>query len=136
MYQALYRKYRPQHFDDVFGQKIIVQTLKNSIITGKIGHAYMFFGPRGTGKTTLSKIFARAVNCESPVNGDSCGKCSRCVHSYEKELKLLCCYSYRYSGKTFEPVNHKSHERTVFSTIRNLVVQKQTCKHVTHVIIL
>ncbi|MBE6157707.1 MAG: DNA polymerase III subunit gamma/tau [Firmicutes bacterium] len=85
MYQALYRKYRPQHFDDVFGQKIIVQTLKNSIITGKIGHAYMFFGPRGTGKTTLSKIFARAVNCESPVNGDSCGKCNRCVHSYEKE---------------------------------------------------
>ena len=85
MYQALYRKYRPHNFSDVFGQKIIVETLKNSIITGKIGHAYMFFGPRGTGKTTISKIFARSVNCENPVNGESCGKCEKCKHSYEKE---------------------------------------------------
>ena len=85
MYQALYRKYRPQKFSDVLGQKVIVETLKNSIITGKIGHAYMFFGPRGTGKTTLSKIFARSVNCENSVDGESCGKCSKCIKSYEKE---------------------------------------------------
>ena len=64
MYQALYRKYRPQKFSDVLGQKVIVETLKNSIITGKIGHAYMFFGPRGTGKTTLSKILTVKKNRE------------------------------------------------------------------------
>lgn len=85
MYQALYRKYRPVNFDSVIGQNSIVSTLKNSIIYNKVNHAYLFFGPRGTGKTTLSKIFARSINCLSPVDGCSCGKCDNCLHSYEKE---------------------------------------------------
>ena len=85
MYHALYRKYRPQTFSDVVGQDVIVKTLKNSIINDKFGHAYMFIGPRGTGKTTLSKIFARSINCLNPINGESCGKCSNCLCSYEKE---------------------------------------------------
>ena len=85
MYQALYRKYRPVDFDSVVGQNSIVNTLKNSIIYNKVNHAYLFFGPRGTGKTTLSKIFARSINCLDPVDGCSCGKCNNCLHSYEKE---------------------------------------------------
>lgn len=85
MYHALYRKYRPQTFDDVVGQNSIVTTLKNSIINKTFSHAYMFFGPRGTGKTTVSKIFARSINCLSPVDGCACGKCDACLHSFEKE---------------------------------------------------
>lgn len=85
MYHALYRKYRPHIFDDVIGQESIIKTLKNSIINKKYGHAYMFFGPRGTGKTTISKIFARSVNCLNPIDGNSCGKCKNCLNSYEKE---------------------------------------------------
>ena len=82
MYQALYRKYRPKDFESVVGQDALVRTLKNSIVNGTFSHAYMFFGPRGTGKTTMSKIFARAVNCLSPV---ACGNCKNCLHSFEKE---------------------------------------------------
>lgn len=85
MYHALYRKYRPLNFKDVVGQDVIVKTLCNSIKNSSFSHAYMFFGPRGTGKTTVSKIFARAVNCLNPVDGNSCGKCKNCLHSYEKE---------------------------------------------------
>ncbi len=85
MYHALYRKYRPLNFKDVVGQDVIVKTLCNSIKNNSFSHAYMFFGPRGTGKTTVSKIFARAVNCLNPVDGNSCGKCKNCLHSYEKE---------------------------------------------------
>lgn len=85
MYHALYRKYRPMTFDDVVGQDSIVTTLRNSIINKTFSHAYMFFGPRGTGKTTISKIFARTINCEEPINGCTCGKCPKCLHSFEKE---------------------------------------------------
>ena len=85
MYQALYRKYRPQTFDDVVGQDIIVKTLKNAIKNHKNGHAYLFFGPRGTGKTTISKIFARAINCTDSKDGNPCGKCDNCKKSLEKE---------------------------------------------------
>ena len=85
MYHALYRKYRPMTFDDVVGQDSIVTTLRNSIINKTFSHAYMFFGPRGTGKTTISKIFARSINCEEPINGCSCGNCPKCLHSFEKE---------------------------------------------------
>ncbi len=85
MYRALYRKYRPQGFESVVGQNTIVRTLKNSIINNSFSHAYIFFGPRGVGKTTASKIFARAINCLEPVNGDACGKCKNCIHSFEKE---------------------------------------------------
>lgn len=78
MYLALYRKYRPQKFTEVIGQKHIVQTLINQIESDKIGHAYLFTGSRGTGKTSIAKIFARAINCEQPVNGDACGNCQVC----------------------------------------------------------
>jgi DNA polymerase-3 subunit gamma/tau len=77
-YLALYRKFRPQTFDEVRGQDAIVTTLKNQIIQNRIGHAYLFCGTRGTGKTTLAKIMARAVNCEHPVNGNPCGECETC----------------------------------------------------------
>ena len=77
-YTALYRKFRPQEFEDVKGQDHIVTTLKNQIKTDRIGHAYLFTGTRGTGKTTIAKIFARAVNCEHPVDGSPCGECESC----------------------------------------------------------
>lgn len=77
-YTALYRKWRPPVFDDVKGQDHIVTALKNQIKSGRIGHAYLFCGTRGTGKTTIAKIFAKAVNCESPVDGSPCGKCAVC----------------------------------------------------------
>lgn len=85
MYQSLYRKYRPISFDDVVGQSSIVDTLKNSIINQSFGHAYLFFGPRGTGKTSVSKIFARNINCLSPKNGEACGKCDNCLTSFGDE---------------------------------------------------
>ena len=68
-YTALYRKWRPARFEDVRGQEHIVRTLKNQIISDRVGHAYLFCGTRGTGKTTIAKIMARAVNCEHPVDG-------------------------------------------------------------------
>ena len=77
-YLAFYRAFRPTTFDSVVRQEHIVKILKNQIETGKIGHAYLFCGPRGTGKTTLAKIFARAINCENPVNCSPCGKCETC----------------------------------------------------------
>ncbi|MBR6527380.1 MAG: DNA polymerase III subunit gamma/tau [Lachnospiraceae bacterium] len=77
-YTALYRKWRPSTFDEVRGQDHIVTTLKNQIASGRIGHAYLFCGTRGTGKTSIAKIFARAVNCEHPHNGNPCGECAAC----------------------------------------------------------
>lgn len=85
MYQALYRKYRPQKFKDVYGQDVVIKTLENAITHHQIGHAYMFSGPRGTGKTTIAKILARAVNCLTPVDGETCGKCENCLNSFSKE---------------------------------------------------
>lgn len=77
-YTALYRKWRPSTFDDVRGQDHIVQTLKNQISSRRIGHAYLFCGTRGTGKTSIAKIFARAVNCEHPADGSPCNECGSC----------------------------------------------------------
>lgn len=78
-YLALYRRFRPTDFETVIGQQAIVKTLTNQIITDKVGHAYLFCGARGTGKTSLAKIFARAVNCVDSKNGSPCGKCSSCI---------------------------------------------------------
>ena len=78
MYQALYRKYRPQTFSDVVGQKSVTDTLRAQLETGKLSHAYLFTGTRGTGKTSCAKILARAVNCENPNHGDPCGVCPAC----------------------------------------------------------
>ena len=77
-YLAFYRTFRPRTFDEVVRQEHIVRILKNQIATDKVGHAYLFCGPRGTGKTSLAKIFARAINCENPVDGSPCGKCAAC----------------------------------------------------------
>lgn len=77
-YMALYRKWRPSSFEDVKGQDHIVRTLKNQIISQRIGHAYLFCGTRGTGKTSIAKIYARAVNCEHPVDGSPCNECGTC----------------------------------------------------------
>ena len=77
-YQALYRKWRPDNFEDVKGQDHIVTTLQNQIKADRIGHAYLFCGTRGTGKTSIAKIFAKAVNCEHPINGSPCNECESC----------------------------------------------------------
>lgn len=77
-YMALYRKWRPSEFEDVKGQEHIVKTLRNQIIHDRVGHAYLFCGTRGTGKTTIAKLFAKAVNCENPVEGSPCGECAMC----------------------------------------------------------
>ena len=76
-YKALYRTYRPQTFEEVAGQKHIVRTLKNALTQNKIAHAYLFCGPRGTGKTSMAKLFAKALNCEEGL-GHQCNKCSNC----------------------------------------------------------
>ena len=77
-YIALYRKYRPKSFSDVYGQDIIVKTLKNLIKNDKLSHAYLFTGPRGTGKTSCAKLFSKVINCNNPVDGDACNECENC----------------------------------------------------------
>ena len=86
MYQALYRKYRPKNFDEVSGQEVIVQILKNAIINNKISHAYLFAGPRGTGKTSIAKIFSRTINCENPSNATPCNKCVYCTQNNDIDI--------------------------------------------------
>ena len=78
MYRALYRKWRPRRFADVVGQQPIVTALQNQIAAGRIGHAYLFTGTRGTGKTSCAKIFAKAVNCLDTTSPDPCGECAVC----------------------------------------------------------
>ena len=79
-YKVLYRKYRPTNFNDIIDQKFITDTLKESIINNKISHAYIFSGPKGTGKTSKAKVFAKAINCENPIDGEPCGKCESCIN--------------------------------------------------------
>ncbi|MBO5488700.1 MAG: DNA polymerase III subunit gamma/tau, partial [Eubacterium sp.] len=86
-YQALYRKYRPKDFSSVKGQDHIVKTLGNELQSNRIGHAYLFCGTRGTGKTTVAKIFAKAVNCENPGPNGPCGECSMC-RSIEEQTSM------------------------------------------------
>lgn len=78
-YQALYRKYRPSTLNDVIGQDVVIQILKNALLSNKVCHAYMFSGPRGIGKTSIAKLLAKAVNCTNLEDGDACGKCENCV---------------------------------------------------------
>lgn len=85
-YQALYRVWRSQRFDDVVGQKAITQTLKNAIVQKKTSHAYLFTGPRGTGKTSAAKIFAKAINCQHSVDGEPCNECETCIAITEGRL--------------------------------------------------
>ena len=87
-YISLYRKYRPHTFSEVVGQDIIIKILKNSIINNKISHAYIFSGPRGTGKTSIAKIFAKAVNCLNP-NGDVCDSCEVCKMNFEDQIDIV-----------------------------------------------
>ncbi len=86
MYQALYRKYRPQTLDDVCGQDVIVKIIKNSILNNQINHAYLFAGPRGTGKTSIAKIFAKIINCEHPKDCKPCGKCVSCTQKNNSDI--------------------------------------------------
>lgn len=88
-YISLYRKYRPRRFADVVGQDVIIKILKNSICNNKIGHAYIFSGPRGTGKTSTAKIFARAVNCKNPIDGDVCENCEVCKLKDVEEIDIV-----------------------------------------------
>ena len=87
-YTALYRKFRPSGFDEVKGQDQIVTTMRNQIRTERIGHAYLFCGTRGTGKTSVAKIMAKAVNCESPVDGSPCNQCAMCTSSKYKPYNV------------------------------------------------
>ena len=79
-YKVLYRKYRPQDFDNLIGQDEIVKSLKNSIKSGNIAHSYIFSGPRGTGKTSTARIFAKAINCQNNIDGSPCNKCNSCLN--------------------------------------------------------
>ena len=79
-YLALYRRYRPQDFDSVVGQEYVTRILKNQILSGRVGHAYLFSGIRGTGKTSIAKIFARAINCEHNEDGNPCNACDTCLN--------------------------------------------------------
>ena len=89
-YQALYRRYRPARFEDFVGQEAVIKTLRSQIMSGRIAHAYLFCGTRGTGKTSTAKVFARAVNCEHPENGDPCGVCPTCkALAEENSLDIL-----------------------------------------------
>ena len=85
-YQALYRVWRPQRFMDLVGQEMVTKTLKNAIITHQTSHAYLFTGPRGTGKTSAAKIFAKAINCRFSKEGEPCNECETCKAITEGRL--------------------------------------------------
>ena len=89
-YTALYRKFRPKTFSEVVGQDHVIQTLKNQIKSGRIGHAYLLTGGRGTGKTSAAKILARAINCLDPKDGEPCNKCEICKANLERNTYRCC----------------------------------------------
>ena len=89
MYQALYRKYRSQTFDEMVGQEVVAKTLKQAVASKKISHAYLFSGPRGTGKTSAAKIFAKAMNCPHQADGEPCNNCDICHDITNGSLKFV-----------------------------------------------
>ncbi len=115
MYQALYRKYRPQTFDDVAGQEHITTTLKNELKNGRVSHAYLFTGSRGTGKTTCAKILAKAVNCLSPQDGSPCGECEIC-----REID---------SGRSIDVFEIDAASNRKIEYIRDIINEVQTAPH-------
>ena len=86
MYQSLYRKYRPKSFEEVVGQTVIIKTLQNSVKNNKLSHAYLFTGPRGTGKTSIAKILAKTINCENLEKSNPCNKCVNCTQINNKQF--------------------------------------------------
>ena len=120
-YTALYRKFRPVEFEDVKGQEHIITTLKNQIEANRIGHAYLFCGTRGTGKTTVAKIFAKAVNCEHPVNGSPCGECAMCrsiaagtsMNVIEIQLRTMVWTTSVRSGKKWHTARQKESTKSI-----------------------
>ena len=122
-YQALYRKYRPQTFSDVFGQEHITKTLQSEVANEKIGHAYLFTGTRGTGKTTCAKILARAINCNNTKDGNPCGECDMCrmILSGEAtdivEIDAGDTYAYDSEGLTTQKAREDAAKERIFSLL-------------------
>ena len=88
-YQTLYRKYRPLNLDEVVGQQVIVKTLKNAILNNQLSHAYLFTGPRGTGKTSIAKILARTINCTNLNDTTPCNKCVNCTQNLNQPVDII-----------------------------------------------
>ena len=111
MHQALYRKYRPATFEDVWGQKHITDVLRFEAENGRISHAYLFCGTRGTGKTSLAKLFAKAVNCENPIEGSPCGECAAVLRGggaaegFQSGLRFASCFD---GAHTHDGTLHKA----------------------------